>query len=325
MTTIPGIPRFVPSSATSSIKIPSFSLSSTTSSTSLASSSSTSSTSVSSSSTSSVISTSQGVVIRRNYKSRLAALNQVEDNTPIIDVATKYPPPGWEDVFKDSYEELKQISDVIAREQTVIIGSGSNSKISLIPYTPHTRDIFKAFWMTPLDKVRVVIYGQDPYPGWSNDDYTAQGYAFGVRRNDAIPPSLRNIYLQIEKNLGDKFEIPSHGDLTKWADQGVLLLNTALTCFLSSKNSHAGIWKPFIYKVISAIKEKKPNAIHVLWGKEAQTLVQYLGDSTILMASHPSPLSASRGRDAFFKSNHFTRINEILSKTPEGPIDWNLN
>jgi uracil-DNA glycosylase len=254
----------------------------------------------------------------------LAQLQKVEDNEPIINVAVKYPPPGWEDVFKDSYEEIKQASEVIEHEQIYVVGSGTDQKTSLISYTPHTRDIFKAFWLTPLDRVRVVIYGQDPYPGYSNGDLTAQGLAFSVRKNDNIPASLRNIFIQVKKNMGDKFEIPTHGDLTHWAEQGVLLLNASLTCFVNSKNSHSGIWKPFLYKVIQAIKTKRPNTIHVMWGKEAQSLSQYLGDSTMLMASHPFPLSASKGRDAFFNCRHFSQINAALSKTPEGPIDWNL-
>lgn len=179
---------------------------------------------------------------------------------------------------------------------------------------PKKEDIFRAFELTPLDKVRVVILGQDPY----HDEGQAQGLAFSVPKGVKLPPSLRNIFKELSDDL--KIPIPTSGDLSKWAKQGVLLLNTSLTVRAHQANSHQDIgWKDFTDEAIKLLNDQKQQIIFVLWGKPAQSKKVFIDLSRhkVIESPHPSPLAAYRG---FFNSKPFSRINHELSE----PIDWVL-
>jgi uracil-DNA glycosylase len=177
--------------------------------------------------------------------------------------------------------------------------------------------IFNAFDKTPFSKIKVVILGQDPYHGAGQ----AHGLSFSVQDGIALPPSLQNIFKELQSDTG--IPISPVGNLTKWANQGVFLLNASLTVRASEPMSHAKIgWAEFTDAVIKAISQHKKGIIFLLWGKFAQEK-QYLIDANkhfILKAAHPSPLSAHNG---FFGCRHFSKTNELLIKQGIHPIDWN--
>lgn len=183
---------------------------------------------------------------------------------------------------------------------------------------PDSNDIFTAFNLTPLSRVKVVILGQDPYHG----DGQAHGLSFSVRPNMAIPPSLVNIYQELESDCG--CYIPNNGFLEKWAKQGVLLLNTVLTVQAHKAFSHRGIgWEEFTDAAIRAVNEQDRPIVYLLWGKPAQSKKSMLNNPNhlVLEAPHPSPLSAYRG---FFGCHHFSKANEFLQAHGETPIDWQI-
>lgn len=179
--------------------------------------------------------------------------------------------------------------------------------------------IFNAFNTTPFDKVKVVLLGQDPYHGYGQ----AQGLSFSVPDGIAPPPSLINIYKELHNDIG--LPVPKTGNLTKWAKQGVLLLNAVLTVRANEPASHAKIgWMEFTNAVISKISEEKEGVVFLLWGKFAQDK-QVLIDETkhhVLKAAHPSPFSADKG---FFGCKHFSKTNDYLVKQRRTPIDWMLD
>ena len=183
---------------------------------------------------------------------------------------------------------------------------------------PPADDIFNAFVLTPLKKVKVVILGQDPYHG----DGQAHGLCFSVRPDVEIPPSLVNIYKELQTDCG--CYIPNNGYLTKWADQGVLLLNTVLTVRAHQANSHRGIgWEEFTDAAIRILNEQDRPMVFILWGRPAQMKKAMLNNPRhlILEAPHPSPLSAYRG---FFGSRPFSRTNKFLKENGLEPIDWQI-
>lgn len=180
---------------------------------------------------------------------------------------------------------------------------------------PAPANIFNAFNLCPLDKVKVVIIGQDPY----HEPGQAHGLCFSVLPPTKIPPSLVNIYKEIENDLGR----PSvtHGDLTYWAEQGVLLLNATLTVQAHLAASHAGKgWEQFTDAVIREVA-KRDNIVYMLWGAYAQKKAEFVNSdkNLILKSVHPSPLSASRG---FFGNHHFSRANQYLVEHGKTPIEW---
>ncbi len=183
---------------------------------------------------------------------------------------------------------------------------------------PPADEIFTAFELTPLSKVKVVIIGQDPYHG----DGQAHGLCFSVKPDVETPPSLVNIYKELNTDLG--CYIPNNGYLTKWAEQGVLLLNTVLTVRAHQANSHRGIgWEEFTDAAIRILNEQDRPIVYLLWGKPAQMKKSMLNNPKhlILEAPHPSPLSAYRG---FFGCQHFSQTNEFLKKNGLEPIDWQI-
>ena len=179
--------------------------------------------------------------------------------------------------------------------------------------------IFNAFNATPFDKVSVVIIGQDPYHGPNQ----AHGLSFSVQTGIKHPPSLKNIFKEMKKDIGIKMP-EQNGNLTKWAEQGVLLLNAALTVRAGEPFSHAKYgWTEFTDTVIKKISDKKQGVIFLLWGKFAQEKQSLIDQNShhILTAAHPSPFSAEKG---FFGCKHFSKTNELLMKAGKAPIDWKL-
>ncbi len=183
---------------------------------------------------------------------------------------------------------------------------------------PPADDIFNAFHLTPLHEVKAVILGQDPY----HNDGQAHGLCFSVKPEVEIPPSLVNIYKELHDDLG--CYIPNNGYLTKWAQQGVLMLNTVLTVRAHQANSHRGMgWEEFTDAAIRVLNEQDRPIVFILWGSPAQRKAQMLNNPKhlILKAPHPSPLSAYRG---FFGSRPFSQTNAFLEKNGVEPIDWQI-
>lgn len=183
---------------------------------------------------------------------------------------------------------------------------------------PPADDIFNAFHLTPLHEVKVVILGQDPY----HEEGQAQGLCFSVNPGVEIPPSLQNIYKELHDDLG--CYIPNNGSLVKWANQGVLLLNTVLTVRAHQANSHRGIgWEEFTDAVIRIVDKEDRPIVFLLWGSPAQRKAEMLHNPKhlILKAPHPSPLSAYRG---FFGCRHFSKCNAFLKEHGVEPIDWQI-
>jgi uracil-DNA glycosylase len=215
--------------------------------------------------------------------------------------------PGWKEV----------LSPVFKRHFFLHLVTHLKSEIASGQFVyPPGNLIFNAFWQTPFNKVKVIILGQDPYhnPG------QAHGLSFSVPPGVPLPPSLQNIFKEIADDMGGT--IPPSGDLTHWAQQGVLLLNAALTVRQNEPASHAKIgWTEFTDAVITTLSEEKEGLIFLLWGKFAQEKQRLIDETkhTVLKAAHPSPLSAYKG---FLGCRHFSRVNEILISQGHPPIQW---
>jgi len=226
----------------------------------------------------------------------------IPSDIDVYEVATKFTPSGWETEFKAKDKELKIISKNLIKASEDV------------EYTPSNQNIFRAFYLTPKSRVRVVIIGQDPYPAAG----VANGLAFSVEEGNPIPASLRNIYKEIA-NCIPNYEIPDSGNLDHWAKQGVFLINTCLTCPIGDAAGHSkfNIWMSFIVPILEAIGKANRDCYYLLWGKTAQQCMSYIKGrkDRILIASHPSPLSASRG---FFGCGHFKIVNSMLNP----PIKW---
>ena len=181
---------------------------------------------------------------------------------------------------------------------------------------PAAKNIFNAFNLCPLDQVKVVIIGQDPY----HEPGQAHGLCFSVESGVDLPPSLINIYKEIESDIGHKSI--TNGDLSAWAKQGVLLLNATLTVRAHVAASHVGHgWETFTDAVIKTVAQNRKNVVYMLWGSYAQRKAEIVdkNENLVLTSAHPSPLSAYRG---FFGNHHFSRANEYLVQHNQKPIDW---
>lgn len=184
---------------------------------------------------------------------------------------------------------------------------------------PPEADVFNAFKLTELDQLKVVILGQDPYHGPNQ----AHGLAFSVRKGVRVPPSLQNMYKELALEYPD-FQIPGHGCLERWAEQGVLLLNTVLTVVATQANSHRHLgWEQFTDNVIAQISSQCSGIVFLLWGAHAQKKGRFIDRQRhyVLEAPHPSPLSAHRG---FLGCGHFKQANELLQQQGKSPIHWQL-
>ena len=214
---------------------------------------------------------------------------------------------------------LEEISDEFRKPYYAQLFQFVKKEYSTYVVYPPAEDIFNAFHFTPLRKVKVVILGQDPYHNVNQ----AHGLSFSVKPDQKeIPPSLVTIYQQLHDDLG--CYIPNNGYLKKWADQGVLMLNTVLTVRAHQANSHQGRgWEQFTDAVIEAVNRQDRPVVYMLWGRPAQSKIPMLTNPKhlILKASHPSPLSAFRG---FFGCRHFSQANDFLKSHGVEPIDWQI-
>ena len=206
-----------------------------------------------------------------------------------------------EEMQKDYYQELQAFVEKRRAEVRVF---------------PEEKNVFNALELTPFESVKVVILGQDPYHGFGQ----AHGLSFSVQKGTPLPPSLKNIYKELQEDIGG--ELPTEGDLSHWAKQGVLLLNTVLTVEEGNANSHKGMgWEKLTNRLIESLNELKHPVIFILWGKPAQDKEKLITNPNhvILKSPHPSPLSAYRG---FFGSKPFSRVNDILIQHGQTPIRW---
>ena len=204
--------------------------------------------------------------------------------------------------------EMKDLGDFLRQEKT------AGKKIF-----PPGGKIFHAFALTPFDQVKIVILGQDPYHGPGQ----AHGLSFSVEANVPPPPSLKNIYKELHADLG--LPPASHGNLSAWARQGVLLLNSSLTVEEARAGSHQNKgWEPFTDAVMDVLNTERSNIVFILWGRKAMQKGHFIDQEKhlVITSAHPSPLSAHNG---FFGSNPFSRANAYLARNHVGPIDWYLN
>ena len=214
---------------------------------------------------------------------------------------------SWKDVLKLEFEKdyFKKLTEFVRSEYL----SGKT-------IYPEPKNIFNAFNLCPLNDVKVVIIGQDPY----HEPHQAHGLCFSVESGVDLPPSLQNIYKEIESDLGHKSI--TNGDLSDWAKQGVLLLNSTLTVQAHIAASHSGKgWETFTDAVIRAVAENKKHVVYMLWGSFAQKKADFVNkqENLVLSSAHPSPLSAYRG---FFGNHHFSLANEYLIQNGKTPINW---
>ncbi|MDF2192823.1 uracil-DNA glycosylase [Paraflavitalea sp. CAU 1676] len=216
---------------------------------------------------------------------------------------------SWKQILRDEFKK-EYFTEIVGYLR---IEKGSGKTI----YPPGSL-IFNAFNLTPFDQVKVVLIGQDPYHGAGQ----AHGLCFSVQDGIKPPPSLVNIYKEINNDIG--LPIPKHGNLTRWAQQGVLMLNASLTVRAGEPMSHSRIgWADFTDSVIRKVSEQKKGVVFLLWGKFAQAKQELIDETKhqVLKAAHPSPYSADSG---FFGCRHFSKTNEYLTKEGLDPIDWSL-
>lgn len=216
---------------------------------------------------------------------------------------------GWDEILAPLFTDEKYLA----------IREFLKTEYSTHTVYPDMYDLYNCFRYTPLKEVKAVILGQDPY----HEPNQAHGLCFSVKRGVALPPSLVNIYKEIESDLNIKE--PNCGDLTKWAKQGVLLLNTTLTVRAHLANSHSKCgWGWFTDNVIKLVSENTEHTVFILWGGNARSKAPLIDGSKhlVLQCAHPSPLSAYNG---FFGCKHFSKTNAYLIKNGKTPIDWDLN
>ncbi len=215
---------------------------------------------------------------------------------------------SWDELLKDEFSKdyYKELQEFLKAEYESYV------------IHPDKNDIFNALKWTSYEDTRVVIFGQDPYHG----ENQAHGLAFSVGKDVEIPPSLKNMYKELNNELG--LYIPDNGYLEKWARQGVLLLNASLTVRDGEANSHKGKgWEIFTDRIVRLLNERKEPVIFLLWGNDAKKKEELITSSRhfILSAAHPSPLSASRG---FFGCGHFKKVNNMLKAMNRAEIDWQI-
>ena len=184
---------------------------------------------------------------------------------------------------------------------------------------PEPKNVFNALNLVPYDKVKVVIIGQDPYHG----PHQAHGLSFSVEGDVAIPPSLQNIFKELKNDVG--CYIPNNGNLTSWAKQGVLLLNSVLTVRAGCPNSHKGkYWEKLTRHIVQLLNDREDPCVFLLWGGNAKAMAKYITNTRhlVLMSAHPSPMSANQG--GWFGNHHFSKTNEFLINCGKTPINWQI-
>jgi len=216
----------------------------------------------------------------------------------------------WDDILKDEFNK-----DYYIKLRSTLIQEYRTNKVY-----PDMYDLFNAMKLTAYKDVKCVILGQDPYHG----EGQAHGLSFSVKKGVAVPPSLLNIFKEIRDDTGID-NIGKHGELTKWANQGVLLLNTVLTVRAGSPKSHRGIgWEVFTTDVIKVLNEREKPIVFMLWGGDAKAKKTFIKNKNhlVLTAAHPSPLSAYNG---FFGCRHFSKANDFLKQNGISEIDWSID
>ena len=233
------------------------------------------------------------------------------------EVCLKNVPLSWIEFFVSARKEIDHAFKLVNQSSTQ-----SNRAVYPLPY-----NMLRAFWACPLPMLKVVIIGQDPYPGQlKNGMPKAVGMSFSSERySGEIPASLQTIFKELERSIPG-WKNPGHGDLTSWARQGVLLYNTALTVEAGAAGSHTGFWKPFTQKLMDYFNEKCKNVVFLLWGKPAQKSADsiYTSKHFKLDAYHPSPMNNGKIGREFATCDHFNLCNEILFSKGIRPIDWTV-
>lgn len=233
-----------------------------------------------------------------------------------MDLKDKLTKEYWESMLSGTWKEI--LSSEFEKEYFKKLNLFLEDEYNNYEVFPKRERIFEAFNLTPFEDVKVVIIGQDPYHG----DGQAHGLAFSVMPGIKTPPSLKNIYKELNSEYG--CYIPDNGYLVKWAKQGVLMLNTSLTVRAHEANSHSKKgWEKFTDAAIKEISERRESVVFVLWGNNAKKKVKLIDSDKhmVIEGVHPSPLSASRG---FFGCNHFRMINEFLQEKGYSEIDWQI-
>jgi len=211
----------------------------------------------------------------------------------------------WTEEFLQHKDAIRDISDRI-----------TECEKKFGEYYPLKEDLFKAFELTPLEKVKVVVFGQEPYQTLlDNGTPRDQGLSFSVSKDDVIPGSLKNIYKEI-RNDYPMFVEPNHGDLTYWAKQGVFLFNQSLTYCPTNPKCYTNLWNRFAFIVVDILNKNTINCIYILWGKKAEKLAEHIKSRNILMGVHPSNWD-------FFNQKYFLKINIILNKDKKAQINFN--
>lgn len=216
---------------------------------------------------------------------------------------------SWDNLLKDEFSKnyFKNIINFLREEE-------QSNRIF-----PNKNDIFNALKLTDYSNVKCVILGQDPYHGYNQ----ANGLAFSVNDGVKLPPSLKNIFIELKNDLN--VNVPTSGNLTAWAEEGVLLLNTVLTVRENNPNSHSNIgWEIFTDKIIKILNDINRPICFILWGNQAKSKAKLMTNENhlILTGSHPSPLSSYRN---FFGGKYFSKTNEFLINTNQKPINWEIN
>lgn len=234
-----------------------------------------------------------------------------------LEILLKHAPPTWQPFFNSAREEILHAMSLVKESS-----NATNKAIYPLP-----EDILRAFWACPLACLKVIIIGQDPYPGQLRSGHPkAVGMSFSTHRIiGEIPDSLRTIYKEMKRTVED-WESPGHGDLTSIARQGVLFFNTALTVESGSAGSHVGYWKAFTEKLMDYINIECSNVVFLLWGKHAQQAAKDVSGSKHLKleAYHPSPMNEGKVGREFAGCDHFNQCNIYLVSKGKRPIDWRV-
>jgi len=243
------------------------------------------------------------------------------DDITILDLPI---PEGWENLFNNSRKDLEYISKFIEKEK---------AQYGMV--LPDTNNIFKIYELLKPEDIKVIIIGQEPYNQVKLDGTPKdQGIAFSLSRDDYVNSTLSLIFDEIKRSYDDIYNLrklknvnpfvtPSHGDLTKWIEQGVFLLNMSLTTRINTNDAHGRRWMGFIIRTIQEIHNKNPNVIYLLWGNKAQSLRSYIKNPSIVYTSQ-YPSKNNYGEDPFNGCNHFVKVNETLESKDKNPINWNI-
>lgn len=237
---------------------------------------------------------------------------QIDQSKTLREILPYLIPSDWKDVFREAQDDLDELSDILEIQEK-----------TYGQWYPLKKDLFRAFDLTKPTEIKVVLFGQDCYPSLGIDGLPRPtGCSFSVRRTDAIPGSLKNIFTELRNEYPTDFTYPSHGCLDSWARQGILLLNRCLTVKPNEPGSHGQIWDGFLTYVLKTIEKARPQCIYILLGKEAQKIKKYLSTKSIFLeAAHPSSRNSHGG---FLGCGIFLKTNEHLIKMGEKPINWNL-